>query len=299
MGHEEDAGGVFCEKSTDGEKMIDKLNSKCNSLSGFHMVDDFQSTKRDYSEEIRYKRFVPEKGGSGVVCLKVQPTGKCYTDGYLSVSSIGGGTQLTGANTGLRETTTTDDSASDDDAAADDDDAVPDASDDDDDADATPRTCADTAADGSNTAHDCESHANSLDTSPESITCAGDTCTDTECCTEPPPCNTDGTWFYSTDDELDMPGQGRTAHPGNPTACKERCAGIDGCTHFNFFSNGGCHMSDNKGKEEVPSRNGTVHSGPVECQIVESFSNQSNSALELSLLLPLLLFILIIMCFKK
>ena len=48
---------------------------------------------------------------------------------------------------------------------------------------ATPRTCADTAADGSNTAHDCESHANSLDTSPESITCAGDTCTDTECCT--------------------------------------------------------------------------------------------------------------------
>ena len=51
------------------------------------------------------------------------------------------------------------------------------------DAAATPRTCADTAADGSNTAHDCESHANSLDTSPESITCAGDTCTDTECCT--------------------------------------------------------------------------------------------------------------------
>ena len=143
MGHEEDAGGVFCEKSTDVEKMIDKLNSKCNSLSGFHMVDDFQSTKRDYSEEIRYKRFVPEKGGSGVVCLKVQPTGKCYTDGYLSVSSIGGGTQLTGANTGLRETTTTDDAADDDDDAADDDAAadaadaadddaaVPDADDDD------------------------------------------------------------------------------------------------------------------------------------------------------------------------
>jgi len=48
---------------------------------------------------------------------------------------------------------------------------------------ATPRTCADTAADGSDTAHDCESHANGPDTSPESITCAGDTCTDTECCT--------------------------------------------------------------------------------------------------------------------
>ena len=93
-----------------------------------------------------------------------------------------------------------------------------------------------------------------------------------------------------------MSGQGRTAHPGDYTACKERCAGIDGCTHFNFFSNGGCHMSDGQGKSEIPSRNGTVRSGPVEC---EPFSNQSNSTLDLSLLIPLILFILIILYCRK
>ena len=262
MGHEEDAGGVFCEKSTDGEKMIDKLNSKCNSLSGFHMVDDFQSTKRDYSEEIRYKRFVPEKGGSGVVCLKVQPTGKCYTDGYLSVSSIGGGTQLTGANTGLRETTTTDDSASDDDAAADDDDAVPDASDDDDDA------ADDDAAD------------------------------DDDGATEETPVPTPSASIVLTHKH---PAAGKSQNASGCVNNKtlEECRDIcyndpEECTHVWFTDNGRCcpkYGVDLTGARSAP--------GGDFYEIIEGFSNQLTLLEDFKLLLPLLLFILIIMCFKK
>ena len=53
---------------------------------------------------------------------------------------------------------------------------------------APPRTCADLNADGTtDDPFDCSSEANDLDTVPASVTCAGATCTATECCTAVPP----------------------------------------------------------------------------------------------------------------
>ena len=52
-----------------------------------------------------------------------------------------------------------------------------------------PRTCADTLQVGTSsalTAFDCSGHANSLNATPASITCASDSCTEEECCTVTP-----------------------------------------------------------------------------------------------------------------
>ena len=49
-------------------------------------------------------------------------------------------------------------------------------------------TCADSNADGTtDDPFDCSSEANDIDTVPASITCSGDACTATECCTAVPP----------------------------------------------------------------------------------------------------------------
>ena len=51
-----------------------------------------------------------------------------------------------------------------------------------------PATCADADADGTaNDPHDCSGHANLISASPADITCAAASCTDAECCTDPPP----------------------------------------------------------------------------------------------------------------
>ena len=49
-----------------------------------------------------------------------------------------------------------------------------------------PRTCGDTDADGSPNDFDCTSSPNSLNANPAGVTCAGDPCTATECCTVEP-----------------------------------------------------------------------------------------------------------------
>eukprot|EP01047_Picozoa_sp_COSAG01_P105069 COSAG01_NODE_34320_length_549_cov_2.222222_1_plen_183_part_11 len=46
-----------------------------------------------------------------------------------------------------------------------------------------PRTCADTDADGIEDNYNCDAHENSLGASPADAVCAGDACTDDECCT--------------------------------------------------------------------------------------------------------------------
>merc|ERR1712146_694436 len=49
------------------------------------------------------------------------------------------------------------------------------------------RTCADINADGTaDDAFDCSGETNGIDTAPAGITCAGDACTPTECCTVAP-----------------------------------------------------------------------------------------------------------------
>ncbi|CAE7532942.1 ANK1 [Symbiodinium sp. CCMP2592] len=51
-------------------------------------------------------------------------------------------------------------------------------------------------------------------------------------------CLTEGVSY----DPLDMKGQSRTS--GSLAKCQQRCAGVSGCVHFSFWSDGGCHLQD-------------------------------------------------------
>ncbi|CAK0859706.1 unnamed protein product [Prorocentrum cordatum] len=46
-------------------------------------------------------------------------------------------------------------------------------------------------------------------------------------------------------DPLDMPGQARTVEQ-SPLECQRRCANVDGCAHFSYWPDGGCHLQDGR-----------------------------------------------------
>ena len=95
-------------------------------------------------------------------------------------------------------------------------------------------TCADANADGTaNDAHDCSGHVNAIDGTPAGITCSADPCTDTECCTVPPPrtcadINADGT----ANDAHDCSGHAKdiAASPGDITCAANPCIDTECCT---------------------------------------------------------------------
>merc|ERR1719291_328259 len=53
------------------------------------------------------------------------------------------------------------------------------------------------------------------------------------------PCFKAGAWY----DPVDMPGQGRTVE-ASAVLCQQRCASVEGCAHFSFWEDGGCHLQD-------------------------------------------------------
>ena len=68
---------------------------------------------------------------------------------------------------------------------------------------------------------------------------------------------------YMNGEQFNMPGQSRSVET-NVHGCQERCASIDGCTHFSFFMDGGCHPQDeNALMEETPKSWTRSVSGPV------------------------------------
>eukprot|EP00435_Cladocopium_sp_Y103_P030730 s947_g7.t1 len=69
-------------------------------------------------------------------------------------------------------------------------------------------------------------------------------------------------------DPLNMDGQGRTVET-SATKCQQRCAGVQGCAHFAWWSNGGCHLQ-NSSATYVYDR--WVYSGGPSCE--EAFSDQ-------------------------
>eukprot|EP00931_Biecheleriopsis_adriatica_P020339 TRINITY_DN13626_c0_g1_i2.p1 TRINITY_DN13626_c0_g1~~TRINITY_DN13626_c0_g1_i2.p1 ORF type:complete len:2325 (-),score=316.51 TRINITY_DN13626_c0_g1_i2:28-7002(-) len=61
---------------------------------------------------------------------------------------------------------------------------------------------------------------------------------------------------------IDMPGQSRTVAPA-ASGCQKRCAGVAGCAHFSWWSDGGCHIQDRSAvKSDAPG----VTSGPPSCE---------------------------------
>jgi len=47
---------------------------------------------------------------------------------------------------------------------------------------------------------------------------------------------------WTTHTPLNMPGQGRTVEP-SVQACRQRCEGVEGCTAFAWWADGGCHLN--------------------------------------------------------
>jgi len=62
---------------------------------------------------------------------------------------------------------------------------------------------------------------------------------------------------------MDMPGQTRSSAKAI-TDCQRRCAATAGCAHFTFWSDGGCHIQDEKAKRNQ-NDNTAVRSGPPKC----------------------------------
>ncbi|CAE7552016.1 unnamed protein product [Symbiodinium natans] len=61
---------------------------------------------------------------------------------------------------------------------------------------------------------------------------------------------------------LDMPGQGRTV-TGTWQECQRRCSKVSGCSHFSWWSDGGCHIQDSTSTEAITGNH--VTSGPPSC----------------------------------
>jgi hypothetical protein len=56
------------------------------------------------------------------------------------------------------------------------------------------------------------------------------------------PPSEEGCLSWKTFNPINMAGQGRSVE--NLQSCRQRCAGIEGCTSFSYWANGGCHMQD-------------------------------------------------------
>merc|ERR1711865_1193946 len=65
-------------------------------------------------------------------------------------------------------------------------------------------------------------------------------------------CTTSGKWYLP----LNMAGQGRSV--GTPNVCQQRCKDTPGCTYFNNFPNGGCHITTGAGGERSGGSNTTA-----------------------------------------
>jgi len=59
-----------------------------------------------------------------------------------------------------------------------------------------------------------------------------------------------------------MLGQGRTV-VNSPAECQRRCDSVNGCAHFSFWRDGGCHLQDSAVYAQVA---GGVTAGPPNCQ---------------------------------
>jgi len=71
----------------------------------------------------------------------------------------------------------------------------------------------------------------------------------------------DGMWYWP----LNIPGEGRTEHVA-AEGCRQRCFNHPDCYYFNFFPNGGCHLSGKNAKLKTVSHNPTRASGAVRCE---------------------------------
>lgn len=102
----------------------------------------------------------------------------------------------------------------------------------------------------------------------------------------PPSCDPDQTttaavlaecWEADTAyDPINMDGQEKTVE-GSIFKCQERCAGVDGCAHFAFYSNnGGCHLQDADATSQADEWGG--QSGPPSCDSNDSGSDDSTTA---------------------
>eukprot|EP00434_Breviolum_minutum_P007414 symbB.v1.2.006545.t1/scaffold388.1/size215153/6 len=60
---------------------------------------------------------------------------------------------------------------------------------------------------------------------------------------------------------MNMPGQDRIAL-NNINECQERCKSTAGCVHFTWWSDGGCHLQDQKAKKK---KQPGLQSGPPKC----------------------------------
>ena len=76
--------------------------------------------------------------------------------------------------------------------------------------------------------------------------------------------------------------------------CHQKCLDDDNCTHFWLNSSGRCCP-----KHSVTNISNTRSDRGNFYELIEGFTNQSKFFEDFPLLLPLLLFILIILCHKK
>jgi len=76
---------------------------------------------------------------------------------------------------------------------------------------------------------------------------------------------------------LNMAGQGRTS-VSRVEQCMSRCASVQGCAHFSWWTNGGCHLQDSTAISEM---DGNAYSGPPSC--AEAVSDQHFAFVELNM----------------
>jgi hypothetical protein len=75
-------------------------------------------------------------------------------------------------------------------------------------------------------------------------------------------CKGDGTWYLP----LDMAGQGRT-QVSSAYECQLRCSQTSGCKFYNYFADGGCHVTDGTAdpSTKIHKYNPTVSAGRPDC----------------------------------
>mmetsp|Transcript_36587 Transcript_36587/g.104614 ORF Transcript_36587/g.104614 Transcript_36587/m.104614 type:complete len:694 (-) Transcript_36587:270-2351(-) len=70
------------------------------------------------------------------------------------------------------------------------------------------------------------------------------------------PCFRAGAWY----DPVNMAGQVRTVEP-SAVMCQERCAAVEGCAHFSFWEDGGCHLQDQSAAVQEVASWATIDGG--------------------------------------
>ena len=74
---------------------------------------------------------------------------------------------------------------------------------------------------------------------------------------------------------LNMAKQSRS-HETDALSCQRRCAKVFGCAHFSYFTDGGCHLQDEKA--ELQGSDG-VTSGPASCLLQPAHSEHHTACL--------------------